>query len=197
MSEPFIGEIQAFAFGAAPAGWLVCDGQMLDSQNYSELYAVIGTTYGGSGSTNFALPNLMGRTPMGVGAGPQLTSRERGEKVGEASVPLTINNFPPHTHALNVVSNKNADLEAAAGHYLSKGNKIAGAKKDPINTYYSFGIAAKMAADAIEPAGAATVTHDNMQPYLPVLLCIAFRGEFPPRPLPTADEIAGAPAAGG
>lgn len=185
MADPFIGEIRAFAFTFAPVGWSTCDGQVLQISQNTALFAVLGATYGGNGSTTFGLPNLQGRAPMAAGAGPGLTPRNPGQLVGDAAVTLTTNNFPPHTHALNVVSNANAGLTAASNNYLAKGGSGGGTKFKALNTYAAPATPpALLAADAVQAAGTApgSVQHDNMQPYLPVLLCIAVNGIFPVRP---------------
>jgi microcystin-dependent protein len=183
MADPFIGEIRAFAFTYAPYGWATCDGQTMHIQQNTALFAVIGNRFGGNGSTNFCLPNLSGRSPMNFGAGPGLTNRELGAAVGDATVSLAANNFPPHSHGLNVVSNTNADSTAVANHYLSKPPTSGGKPPKATDTYLSPPVTAQLAADAVQLAGTASVPvpHGNMQPYLPVLLCIAINGIFPAR----------------
>lgn len=181
--ENFIGEIRPFAFTFAPMGWAACNGQILQIVQNSALYSLLGTAYGGDGRTTFGLPNLQGRAPMDVGAGPGLTPRELGAVVGDATVPLSANNFPPHTHGLNAVSNVNADKSTAANNYLSNGG-TGGRTFSALNTYQLQPSAGtQLAADAVQPAGTATgpIAHDNMQPYLPVLVCIALTGYYPSR----------------
>lgn len=182
MADPFIGEIRAFAFTYAPYGWATCDGQILQIQQNTALFSILGNTYGGDGKTNFGLPNLSGRAPMDVGAGPGLTPRNWGETVGGATVPLTGSNFPPHSHGLNAVSNAPAGLATVANSYLSKPPSIG---RPPVttNTYLPSPVNVPLAADAVQQAGTATgaIPHDNMQPYLPVLLCIAVMGIYPTR----------------
>lgn len=182
--DPFIGEIRGFAFTYAPMGWATCDGQVLPITQYSALFALIGPTFGGDGRTTFALPNLQGRAALDVGAGPGLTPRTWGSTIGGATVALTADNYPPHTHALNVVANVNANQTIVANNYLSRGGN-AGRQFIPTNTYQAQPSAGtQLAADAVQQAGTATgsVPHDNMQPYLPVLMCIALTGIWPPRP---------------
>lgn len=184
MADPFIGEIRAFPYTFAPYCWATCDGQIIQIVQNTALFAVIGATYGGNGTTTFALPNLQGRAPMDFGAGPNLTPRNCGDTVGNATVSLTANNFPPHTHALNAVSSANANQTAVANNYLSKGNYVASGKTKTMFSYNPPATPpAQLAADAVQPAGTATgsIPHDNMQPYLPVQLCIALYGIFPSR----------------
>ena len=183
MADPFIGEIRAFAFTFAPMGWATCDGQILQIAQNQALYSILGITYGGDGRSTFGLPNLQGRAPMDVGAGPQLTPRTLGGVVGDATVPLTANNFPPHTHALNVVSNSDSNQTTVANHYLSR---VQATGRPPVTTNSCLPppVNVQMATDAVQLAGSATgpIAHDNMQPYLPLLMCIALNGEYPQRP---------------
>lgn len=183
MADPFIGEIRTFAFTYAPMGWATCNGQILQIQQNTALFSILGATYGGNGSTTFGLPNLQGRAPMDFGAGPGLTPRTWGQSVGDASVSLVANNFPPHTHGMNAVTNSNASLTAAANSYLSK-PQTTDRPPVPTNVYQpSPSGSIQLAADAVQSAGTASgaISHDNMQPYLPMLFCIALNGIFPPR----------------
>lgn len=184
MSDPFIGEIRAFAFNYAPYGWATCDGQAMQIVQNQALYSLLGTYFGGDGRTYFNLPNLSGRAPMAVGAGPGLTPRSLGQSVGSTTVALAGSNFPPHSHGLNVVSTPNAGLTTVSNNYLGKGGIPAGKQFTPIKSYQTQPSAgAQLAGDAVQQAGTATgpVPHDNMQPYLPVLLCIAVMGIYPVR----------------
>jgi microcystin-dependent protein len=183
MADPFIGEIRAFAFTYAPYGWATCDGQTLQIQQNTALFAVIGNAFGGDGKTTFCLPNLSGRAPMAAGAGPGLTPRNLASAAGGATVSLTGSNFPPHSHGLNAVSNANADLTTAANSLLSK-PPSSGRPPVTTNSYLPPPVNAQLAADAVQQAGTATgpIPHDNMQPFLPVLLCMAVMGIFPVRP---------------
>ncbi|WP_109677333.1 phage tail protein [Dyadobacter jejuensis] len=97
-SDAFIGEIKMFAGNFAPAGWAFCDGQLLQIDQYTALYAILGTQYGGDGETTFALPDLRGRVPMHEGTGPGLTMHRLGEKGGSETVTLTTHQLPNHTH---------------------------------------------------------------------------------------------------
>lgn len=182
--DPFIGEIRAFAFTYAPYGWSTCEGQTLQVQQNSALFALIGNRYGGNGQTTFCLPNLSGRAPMAAGSGPGLTPRNVADQVGTASAPLATNNFPPHNHGFNAISNANGGATPAANDYLSKGNAVVSGKSKAIASYgTTLASPVQLAADAVQPAGTASgqISHNNMQPYLPVMLCIAIQGIFPPR----------------
>jgi len=184
MADPFVGEIRAFAFTFAPMNWATCDGQTLNIVQNQALYSLLGTTYGGDGKTTFGLPNLQGRAPMSFGSGPELTPRTLGAATGDATVSLSANHFPAHTHSLNVVSNANADQKPVANHYLGKAGNPGGKGFTSTPTYQPQpSTGTHLAADAVQPAGTATgaIPHDNMQPYLPVLLCIALYGVYPTR----------------
>ena len=102
--EVFMGTIQSFAFNFAPNGWALCNGQTLAISQYQALFSLIGTYYGGNGQSNFMLPNLQGRLPMGQGNGPGLTPRVIGEVSGTENVTATLNNLPNHTHTLTGIT---------------------------------------------------------------------------------------------
>src|SRR5439155_16461480 len=98
MSEPFLGEIRIFPYNFAPRGWALCSGQILPIAQNTALFSLLGTTYGGNGQTTFGLPDLRGRTPVGVGQGPGLSSIDLGEVSGTESVTLTQQNLAAHAH---------------------------------------------------------------------------------------------------
>lgn len=99
--EPFIGEVSAFAFNFAPRNWALANGQLLPISQYSALFSILGTTYGGDGRTTFALPDLRGRAAMGPRTGPGLSPRSLGQRLGDEDVPLTINQMPEHAHGVS------------------------------------------------------------------------------------------------
>src|SRR5213079_801137 len=101
MADPFVAEIRIFPFNFAPKGWATCDGQILPLSQNTALFSLLGTTYGGDGKSNFALPNLAGRTCMHVGQGQGLSERFQGEESGEDFVTLLDSEMPLHSHALN------------------------------------------------------------------------------------------------
>ena len=100
MSEPFVGEIQIFGFNFPPRGWAPCNGATLAIQQNTALFALLGTQYGGNGQTTFQLPNLMAQAACNQGQGPGLTPRDIGETFGSATVTLTSQQMPNHTHTL-------------------------------------------------------------------------------------------------
>src|SRR5579872_2904742 len=101
MDQPFIGAIVLFCGNFAPAGWALCNGQLLSISQWTALFSILGTTYGGNGTTNFALPDLRGRVPIHPGQGPGLSPYTLGQTGGVETVSLSINNLPAHSHALN------------------------------------------------------------------------------------------------
>src|ERR1041385_5154353 len=102
MSQPFIAEIILVGFNFAPRGYALCNGQLLSIAQNSALFSLLGTTYGGNGTTTFALPDLRGRSPMHFGSGPGLTPRVQGEVFGTESVTILQSQMPPHNHLVGV-----------------------------------------------------------------------------------------------
>ncbi|RYY14457.1 MAG: phage tail protein, partial [Cytophagaceae bacterium] len=100
MDSPYLGEIRSIAFGFAPKGWALCNGQLLAVNQNQALFSLLGTTYGGNGQTTFALPNLQGRVPVGTGQLPGGTTYTLGMMAGTESVSLQQGQLPPHTHAV-------------------------------------------------------------------------------------------------
>src|SRR6476469_8648149 len=104
MTQPFLGQIQPFGFGFAPRGWALCNGQIMSISQNTALFSLLGTMYGGNGTTTFALPDLRGRIPISFGQGPGLTPRDQGEMGGEETVTLLSQQMPMHTHLPNAES---------------------------------------------------------------------------------------------
>lgn len=163
MAEPFLSEVRIMSFVFAPKGWALCNGQLLPINQNQGLFSLLGTTFGGDGRVNFALPDLRSRTPIHVGNGHTL-----GERGGEPAHTLSIAELPQHTHVLNGSS-------ADANNALPGGNLLA---KSPQQVY---GPATNLVA--LNP-GTVTSTggsqaHLNMQPFLTLSFCIALQGIFP------------------
>jgi microcystin-dependent protein len=175
MSQPFLGEIRMFGFNFAPRGWLLCNGQTLAISQYAALFSLLGTTYGGNGTSTFQLPNLQGQVPIHQGTGGGGTY-VMGETGGSSNVSLLANNMPIHTHLVNVDGNASGK-NTPSGNFLGTVPPLA-----PVdNKVYSAGPAnATMAATAVGTAGG-NVPHNNMQPFLVVNFCIAMVGLFPTR----------------
>ena len=163
MAEPFLSEVRIMSFVFAPRGWALCNGQLLPINQNQGLFSLLGTTFGGDGRVNFALPDLRSRTPIHVGSGHTL-----GEKGGEPAHTLSIAELPEHTH---VLSGSSTDGNNA----LPGGNLLA---KSPQQFY---GPAANLVA--LNPGTVTNVggsqAHLNMQPFLTLSFCIALQGIFP------------------
>jgi microcystin-dependent protein len=174
MADPFVAEIRIFPFNFAPKGWAFCNGQILPLSQNTALFSLLGTTYGGDGKSNFALPNMQGNAPMHPGQGPGLSLHDLGETGGSETVTLLESEIPSHSHGLMTAVQDFADLGAPApNRALSKSGKGSGYKSSPQANV-------SMAFQAIAPAGA-DLPHNNMQPYLTLSFCIALQGVFPPR----------------
>jgi microcystin-dependent protein len=174
MSDPFVGEIRVFPYPFTPMGWLRCEGQSLRVDQYQVLFAVIGYTYGGSG-TSFNLPNLSGRAVIGAGQGPNLMARPIGQASGTDTVALKTQQLPPHRHTLNTC-NLNGNSKSPEKLYLGTfaDNWIYKENPDPATLV-------AMSGDSLVAAGN-DVAHENRQPAMAVPFCIAMEGFFPVRP---------------
>ncbi|MBA4175048.1 MAG: phage tail protein [Leptothrix sp. (in: Bacteria)] len=173
MSEPFIGEIRPFGFNFAPVGWAQCDGQLLSIAQYSALFSLLGTTYGGDGQSTFGLPDLRGRAPVHPGNGPGLPPVSQGEVGGAETVTLLPQHLPPHGHTTR------ASADLAAG--TSPAGNLMGAKgRGGVDVYAAPTNLTALAPGAVSSAGSSQA-HDNMQPSLVVNFCIALEGIYPSR----------------
>ncbi len=173
MADPFVAEIRIFPFNFAPRGWAWCDGQLMPLSQNTALFALLGTTYGGNGKSNFALPDLQGRVPMHPGHGPGLSIRDLGESGGTETVTLLTSEMPQHSHGLTAQAVP-GDSPTPAGNAYAR---VIGA------TPYLPPSGAPMTAmspQALAPTGG-DAPHNNMQPYLTCYFCIALQGIFPPR----------------
>jgi microcystin-dependent protein len=176
-SSPFLGEIRIMAFTFPPKGWQFCNGQLLSIQQNSALFALFGTTYGGNGTTNFALPNLQGRVPAGWG-GQQWPTL--GEVAGEAAHTLIISEIPSHTHAMAVSTTApliNATGRNPAGAIPAQQAAIINAGN--VQIWGTGPISAKFSPGMVANTGGQP--HQNMQPYLALNFCVALSGIFPSR----------------
>jgi microcystin-dependent protein len=174
MADPFVAEIRIFPFNFAPRGWAWCDGQLLPLSQNTALFSLLGTTYGGNGTSNFALPNLQGSAPMHPGQGPGLSLHDLGETGGSETVSLLVSEIPSHSHTMR--ANIGDGISPSPTSNVSSG---PGADRDLF--WYKDG----SPNTAMNP-GASGITgggqpHNNMQPYLTFYYCIALQGVFPPR----------------
>lgn len=173
MADPFVAEIRIFPFNFAPRGWAWCDGQLLPLSQNTALFSLLGTTYGGNGKSNFALPDLQGRAPMHPGQGPGLSLHDLGETGGSETVTLLESEIPAHSHAIMTHGQDPADLGAPApNRALARTNRGFG--------YVAAGSFVSMAGQVLAPAGG-DAPHNNLQPFLTFYFCIALQGVFPPR----------------
>lgn len=175
MADPFVAEIRIFPFNFAPTGWAWCDGQLLPLSQNTALFSLLGTTYGGNGTSNFALPDLRGSAAMHPGQGPGLSLHELGETGGSEAVTLLESEIPSHSHSLLAV-NTPAVLKAPNANRAIARSVSASAYQT--NTTQNL---VAMAPEALATAGG-DQPHNNMQPYLTFHFCIALQGVFPPRP---------------
>ncbi|GAB3036581.1 phage tail protein [Natronobiforma cellulositropha] len=176
--DPFLGSVSMFAGNFAPRGFMFCAGQRVSIEQNQALYSLLGTTYGGNGTTYYNLPDLRGRTPIGAGGGPGLTSREPGDEGGEERVTLGTHQMPEHTHEASAslpVSRSLADSRAPAGNHLAQ--QPTG--DQGVDIYAEDGHGGQMAVDSqTYPAGGSR-PHDNMPPFLAMNYVIAVYGTYP------------------
>ncbi len=174
MAQPFLGMVCSFGFNFAPQGWQLCQGQLIPINQNTALFSLLGTTYGGNGTSTFALPDLRGRVGISFGQGDGLSDYELGEVSGSETVTLTSGQMPEHSHTLNA-SNVTANTPSPNGSSLAV---------DPtgLSGFYESGStpATPMNINTIAPAGGSQ-PHNNLQPFLVLNYCIAMEGIFPSR----------------
>lgn len=172
MADPFVAEIRIFPFNFAPRGWAWCNGQLLPISQNTALFSLLGTTYGGNGASNFALPDLEGRAPMHPGQGPGLSLHDLGETGGSETVTLLESEIPQHSHALRVFNDVGEDRTPGPGEALARSTGGF--------LYTPTGSLTAMAPESLAPAGG-DQPHNNLMPYLTLYFNIALQGVFPPR----------------
>jgi len=178
MANPFLAEIRIFPFNFAPTGWAFCNGQLLPLAQNTAVFSLLGTTYGGDGKSNFALPKLQGSAPMQQGQGPGLSQHILGETGGSPTVTLLVTQMPTHTHAIGTI-----DGARVGGQSGAPGNAILTKTGGSPANAYTPGTAAQnqtMNANMVGPAGG-NAPHNNMMPFLTLNFCIALQGIFPSR----------------
>ncbi|MBB4807676.1 microcystin-dependent protein [Chryseobacterium defluvii] len=169
-SEPFLGQIAFVPFYKAPNGWAECNGQLLSIAQNQALFALLGTTYGGNGTTTFALPDMRGRVIVHPGQGPGLSPYVLGETGGTESVTLTTQQMPAHTHSVAAVSTE--------GNQNSPTNALPADTKGLDKEYSDAATNTTMKATMITPAGGSQ-PHENRPPFVTLRCIIALQGIFP------------------
>jgi microcystin-dependent protein len=172
--DPFVAEIRIFPFNFAPKGWAWCDGQLLPLSQNTALFSLLGTTYGGDGKSNFALPDLQGRAPMHPGQGPGLSLHDLGETGGSETVTLLESEIPSHAHGLMASNQPGENPNPNPSQAIARS---VGASLYQDQTSANL---VNLADQALAPAGG-DQPHNNLQPYLTFYFCIALQGVFPPR----------------
>lgn len=175
MSDPFVAEIRIFPFGFAPVGWAQCNGQLIVISQNTALFSLLGTTFGGNGTTNFALPDLQGSAPLGPGQGPGLGMYDLGETGGETEVTVLASNAPAHPHDLQ------ADPRPATLNNPGSANSLARSAPDIYKTPAGANQPQPLSPSVLGPSPGGNLPHNNMQPYLTLNICIALRGVYPAR----------------
>jgi microcystin-dependent protein len=173
MPSPYLGEVRLFAGLRLPSEdtWLPCDGRTMYISQNAALFSVIGNAYGGDGNTTFALPNLPGRIPIGMGKAPGLQPRTPGQQGGEEQVTLTADGLAAHSHQLNTNAG-DAQSTSPEGGYLSQAS---------VPTYATDGGLVSMSSEAIKAAPGGGQAHENMPPFLAINYLICIAGIFPSR----------------
>ncbi|MBC3807170.1 phage tail protein [Undibacterium seohonense] len=172
MADPFIGEIRMFAGNFAPRSWMFCNGQLLSIAEYTTLFALIGTTYGGDGQTTYALPDLRGRIPLHRDSNYPL-----GSEGGQEMVTLNSTQLPAHSHAFGTLAATASAPNGNATHTTPIGNRFAGGA---IKAYATGGPTVAM-NNAVMTAAGGSQAHDNLMPYLAINFIICLEGIFPSR----------------
>jgi microcystin-dependent protein len=168
--DPFVAEIRVFPFNFAPKGWAFCDGQILPLSQNTALFSLLGTTYGGDGKSNFALPNMQGNCSMHPGQGPGLSLHDLGETGGSDTVSLLESEIPSHNHPV-MAALAPADKSTAAGNALTRAT---------VGNIYDVAGGKFLSDNCVTPAGG-DQPHNNLMPYLTLNWCIALQGVYPPR----------------
>ena len=185
MTSPYLGEIRPFGFNFAPRGWQFCRGQIIAIQTNTALFSILGTTYGGNGTTNFALPNLQSRVALGMGTGQGLSTYVEGEMIGEENHTLIITEMASHSHTpytrVQPPAGGGTNMHATpvAGDYLSRYNGTATTVDRAWNTP-PLANATTLHPSFIGFTGN-NLPHQNIQPVLAINYCIATSGVFPTR----------------
>jgi microcystin-dependent protein len=179
MSEPFVAQITMFGFNFPPKGWAFCQGQLLPISQNTALFSLLGTTYGGDGKSNFALPNLQGLAAVNAGQGAGLSNYVEGETAGAQNVTLVTTQMPQHNHGFMATTNTGTTL-ASTGNQLA--HAFSGSKTvNYTGNYLSTNAPNTPLSTAALANQGSSFPHNNMQPYLTLNFCIAMQGVYPSR----------------
>ncbi|EKV29134.1 Microcystin dependent protein [Caenispirillum salinarum AK4] len=180
-TEPFLGELALYPYNQTPQGWLRCDGQTLPINGNQALFSLIGTTFGGNGTTNFQLPDLRGRCALGAGTDPHSgTPFPQGQPGGQEMVTLTLDQVPAHNHTVEAVAANGGTSTPANTTLLAQGNASSFGSVTPFQAYSTQPPDQQMGGGIISPAGGGA-GHYNVQPFSVMAWFIAINGAYPPR----------------
>jgi microcystin-dependent protein len=180
MANPFLAEIRCFPFNFAPKGWAFCDGQLLSISQNTALFSLLGTTYGGDGKSNFALPNLQGSIPIHMGQGPGLSLYSLGQAGGSDTVTLLASEMPLHNHSMQSNALNTGQVNVAAGDF--PGKAITNPGSGPVATIiYNTSAPDVQLNPAVVSVAGGSQPHNNDMPTLVMNFCIALQGVYPPR----------------
>jgi len=177
--DAYISSVWAFAFNFAPKGWQQCNGQIMSIQSYQALFSLLGTTFGGNGTTTFGLPDLRGRVPIGSGQGPGLSGYQLGQLGGTENVTLLTGNMPFHTHAASPLQ---IPVSASQDNQNGPGGNYFGRADDSIANLYASSAGNPMAANNGNSAVTGSSTPVALKnPYIALNYCICITGLYPSR----------------
>jgi len=181
MGDQYIGEIRLFPYNFIPMGWAACDGSLLNVSANAALYSLLGTTYGGNGTSTFGLPDLRSRVPVGVGQGTGLSRYTLGEIAGAETVTLNAAQAPSHNHTINV-STANASTSNPQNAYPAAPNYVVSRDTTMVSGYGTAPTSnVTLAAGTVNPNAGGGQPHNNLQPVLGLQYCIATEGVYPTR----------------
>jgi microcystin-dependent protein len=175
MAAPFVAEIRPWACNFAPIGWAFCQGQTLPISQYTALFSLIGTYYGGNGTSTFQLPDLQGRVPMKFGTDPTGNNYSIGEEAGTETITISSGQMPLHTHTFSGTTANGGKAKPANGAALGTNSQGA--------FFYgpSNGSTTTINVGTVSPYTGGNLPHENRQPYLVINWCIALQGIYPSR----------------